>query len=112
MKEFIVVNDDCKIPDSVLYRVKRGEPETGFLVMKIGNLFELNLDTSISNCKYFASGYRSGMAQIARTSYNMPKFKKHKMGMRERGYRFAWLCHMYSLMHGGPDFPEIEMVLK
>jgi len=74
--------------------------------VKIGSLVEIPF-ASEADAIAFAAGYRSGMARIWRTTYEMPMLVN---SAKKRGVRFAWLCHVTGRMYRD-EFPEVEVVI-
>ena len=73
-------------------------------MVEIGRLCDLKFrDTQAA--RDFCGGYRSGMARIAKGSYNYPHIKEGDNWFK-RGYRFAFLAHMTGRRTCNEDFPD------
>jgi hypothetical protein len=74
---------------------------------RIGSFLFLEFD-NLHFAQEFMAGYRSGMARIWRTTYELPK---NADTPRRRGVRFAWLCHLYGSKYENDQFPEASLCM-
>ncbi len=102
---------NAHLPDSVIYRIKKDLTEQKRTHVRIGHLFDMHLNSDYKSLAQFRDGFKSGIAQIARTSYNFPTEVDCK-DWKKRGYRYAWLCHLLCRKFGMHDLPEMEFILK
>jgi hypothetical protein len=75
-------------------------------LVKVGSLCEIPFESEM-RARSFAAGYRSGMARIWRTTYELPGSVND---IRDRGVRFAWLAHIVGRRYKD-EFPELEVVI-
>lgn len=71
----------------------------------IGNFVSLSFP-SIESAEEFLSGFRSGIARIAKSSYVLPKVSSFTPPWYIRGFRFAWIAHHYGKAFANDEFPE------
>lgn len=103
----MILDLDTKVPESIIYRVNTPKPKTKKNVLRVYNLFDIRLKMKKKDMEEFVRGYNSGMARIARTSYNFPD--NVDLDYYMRGFRYAWLCHMFCLKINSHEFPDINL---
>lgn len=74
------------------------------VLVAIGCFLEIPF-LELRDAKDFCAGYRSGIARIAKSSYNLPTADKCD-SVYARGFRFAFLAHFFGRKHSIDDFPE------
>ena len=109
--ENLIPIKDSNIPHSLLYRTLAHNKYNELLCLKVYNLFTLYLNKDMNDLHNFMRGYRSGMAQISRGSYNLPDVK-NCTDLATRGYRFSWLCHSFARKNGLDEYPDLRLEVK
>lgn len=95
--------------DAIIYHLHREEEAKPHKkrMLKVGHL--VVIEVPFWESEEFVSGFIGGMQCIFRTSYVFPE----KIDTwRDRGYRFAWLCHYYSRKNGMEEYPKIDVFFK
>lgn len=71
-----------------------------------GGKVRLSLPHSIA--PEFVRGYRSGIARLAKGSYNLPQGSE--LSAWERGARFAFLAHWHARIWGMEEWPDLVFI--